>query len=220
MKKTGCLLIHGFAGSRKELEPLRRCLEQQGYVVSVPVLKGHEGTKREFGKSRRREWIASAKESLDELQKFCEKVVVVGFSMGGLVAANLCGSAPVDGVVFLNTPVYYWDIGWVLKSHRFDLKTYFGEYIFSGRNLPLHALLEFRLLLDATKRLFSRIACTVLVLQSMDDDVVVPESAQYIYSHVKGPKKIKRLPSGGHAVLQGKNAGTVCGDVLRFMEGI
>ncbi len=39
--KTTCLLIHGFAGSTFEMEPLAPGLEALGCTVDIPTLPGH-----------------------------------------------------------------------------------------------------------------------------------------------------------------------------------
>lgn len=220
--KKGCLLIHGFTGCRGDLEPLRDHLNQLGYAVTVPVLKGHEATPNELKRASRHEWIAGAQRALDELKASCEKVVVIGFSMGGLVAANLCQTNDFDGIVFINTPVYYWGLSRLFVSRLYsDFKTNLKSSIASMRTTPLHALFEFQLLLSSTKRLFRKIRCRSLVLQSIHDDVVVPRSAQYIFSRLRGKKEMKTVPNGGHVVLLSDIDGSrqVCTDVQRFLMG-
>ena len=42
--KTGVLLLHGFTGSPYEMKELGAHLEEKGYTVSIPLLKGHGTT--------------------------------------------------------------------------------------------------------------------------------------------------------------------------------
>jgi carboxylesterase len=220
MNNTGCLLIHGFAGSRQELEPLRLCLEQSGYSVAVPVLKGHEATPRELKRASRRDWIACAQAALDELRASCKTVVVIGFSMGGLVATNLYLDNGFDGIVFINTPVYYTDFRRMLFNLYSNFRSYIRKYIVSTRDKPLHAMIEFQLLLSGTKPKFGKIGCKALVLQAMDDDVVNPKSAEYIFTRLKGIKEIEKVRSGGHVVLLGEGSQEVCSHVQHFLNGL
>jgi carboxylesterase len=193
MSRKGCLLIHGFTGSRHDLEPLQKSLIEQGYQVSVPILKGHEATTRELKNASRMDWVAGAQAALDRLRTHCESVIVIGFSMGGLVATNLCQNNSLDGIVFINTPVYYWGLGRMISDLYSDFKTNMVRYAYGFRNTPFHAMVEFQLLLTKTKPLFDSINCRSLVLQSVNDDVVDPRSADYIFTRLKGQGDEKNI---------------------------
>ena len=122
--QTGILLLHGFAGTRKELEPLRTYLEECGFVVSVPVLAGHELTRKDLARSKYTEWINSAREAANDLKARCDKLIVVGFSMGGLIAVNLFCDFDIEKLVLMNTPVYYWDFSRIIKNLLSNFKNY------------------------------------------------------------------------------------------------
>lgn len=219
MNNKGCLLIHGFTGCRHDLEPLSDHLVQLGYQVSMPVLKGHEATARELRNADRNDWIASAQSALDNLRSNCETVIVIGFSMGGLIAANLYQDNDFDGIIFINTPIYYWGLGRVISSLYADFKTNLKRYAYAFRDTPFHAMLEFQLLLSGTKPIFNRIGCQSLVLQSVYDDVVDPKSADYIFARLKGRKELKKVSRGDHVVLLSEGAGQVCSHVQQFLKG-
>ena len=80
---TGILIIHGFAGTRKEMEPLSKHLEKCGFTVSVPLLTGHESTRKNLAGAKNEDWLNSAKAAGHTLKKQCEKLIIVGFSTGG-----------------------------------------------------------------------------------------------------------------------------------------
>lgn len=217
MNKKGCLLIHGFTGCRHDLEPLSNCLVQLGYQVSIPILKGHETNVRELGTASRNDWIMGAQSALDHLRSDCETVIVIGFSMGGLVAANLYQHNDFDGVVFINTPIYYWGLGRVLSSLYADFKPNLRRYTGAFRSTPFHAMLEFQLLLSKTKPMFNSISCRSLVLQSVNDDVVDPKSADYIFTRLKGRKELKKVLRGDHVVLLSEGSGQACSLIQNFL---
>lgn len=220
MNSKGCLLIHGFNGCRKELSPLRERLDQLGYKVSVPVLKGHEASSRELRTASRYDWVDCAQAELDDLRSSCRRVIVIGFSMGGLLAANLYQNNHFDGIVFINTPVYYWGLGRMISDLYFDFKPNLKKYAYAFRTVPFHAMLEFQRLLSKTKPIFQDVNCRSLVLQSADDDVVKPKSAEYIFSHLKGRKDMKIVPRGKHLVLLSDESAQVCSYVQHFLKGI
>lgn len=217
MKAKGCLLLHGFTGCRHDLEPLRELLVRLGYQVSAPVLKGHEADAPALGKARRQDWMDCAQAALDELHGRCRQVFVVGFSMGGLLAANLCEHNEVDGLVFINTPVYYWGLGRVFRDLCANFKGSFGKYSGALLHTPFHALWEFQMLLSGTKPVFRTIRCRSLVLQSVNDDVVDPKSAEYIFARLRGEKEMDKISRGDHVVLLSAGSAQACSCVRRFL---
>lgn len=217
MMTKGCLLLHGFTGCRHDLEPLRRLLLRLGYQVSAPVLKGHEADAAALGKSCRQDWLACAQAALDELRGRCEKVVVVGFSMGGLLAANLCRHNEVDGIVFINTPVYYWGLGRVFRDLCRNFRGSVRRYGGALKGTPFHALWEFQMLLSGTKPVFRTIQCRSLVLQSVHDDVVDPKSAEYIFTRLQGDKEMNEIAQGDHVALLGAGSAQTCTFVRKFL---
>lgn len=97
----GALLIHGFLGMPEELRPLGEALAARGLTVGSVLLAGHGQHPDKLAGVRWRDWYASARESLAELQRRCERVVVIGFSMGGLLALRLAAHERIDGVITL-----------------------------------------------------------------------------------------------------------------------
>lgn len=219
MNRKGCLLIHGFTGCRHDLEPLAECLDRQGFQISLPVLKGHETGAAQLRDATRSDWIAGAQSALDTLKANCEKVIVIGFSMGGLLAANLYSQNGVDGFVFINTPIYYWGLGRMLADLYRDFRTSRKRYGDAFRSTPFHAMLEFQRLLNRTKPMFHAIKSRSLVLQSVNDDVVDPKSADFIYTQLQGRKELRRVAKGNHVVLLSEGSGQACSLVQNFMLG-
>lgn len=219
MNEKGCLLIHGFTGSRRELEPLAEQLGREGFQISLPVLKGHEATVEELRAASRRDWVQGVQSALDALKARCQKVIVVGFSMGGLLAANLAPHCDVDGYVFINTPIYYWGLRRMLSDMCRDFRAGCRKYRSSFGRTPFHALLEFQKLLSQTKPMFRSIQSRSLILQSVNDDVVDPKSADFIFSQLQGRKELKRIAKGRHVVMLGEGSGQACSLIQNFLLG-
>lgn len=216
--KTGCLILHGFAGSRSEIRSLSKKLSEKGYQVSTPLLAGHEGSRKELAAVSYRDWIQSAETALAALEKRCEKIVVIGFSMGGLIGVNLCRKHRVSGLILVNTPVYYWYLKQIFKNLSDDFETYSKKYLQAGTDKPLSALIEFVTLLNKTKPLFADISCPTLIFQTLDDDTVNPKSANYIYSKVYGQKVIKNYQTGGHEVFQTETGYRIINDICSYLK--
>ncbi len=96
---TGVLLVHGFLGSPQELQPLAERLAQEGHTVRAILLPGHgENPERLKGIPWQR-WAEHVQSELDILKQTAQRVVVVGFSMGGLLALMMAAQGRCDAVV-------------------------------------------------------------------------------------------------------------------------
>ena len=223
MNKTGCLIIHGFGGSLEDIKPLAAVLKENGYLISCPQLKGHTGKRKDLKGVKYQEWIDSAEEDLKTLLTSCEKVYLIGFSMGGLIAVNLACKYNIAGIVTLNTPIYYWDIPKILSNiyrgivNRDLRKMKF--YLKASLSFPLSALFNFRLLLAKTKPLIKNVKCPAFIGQALDDDTVRKSSAEFIYRHISTKKKtLKFYKNSGHLILWSKESLQVIQDVRGFLD--
>jgi carboxylesterase len=104
---VGVVVVHGFTASALATRPLGQRLAAEGYSVEVPLLPGHGTSARDLARTRYADWRASAALAVETLARGCDRVVVVGHSMGGTVALDLAanGVQPLAGVVAINALV-------------------------------------------------------------------------------------------------------------------
>ncbi len=115
----GVLLLHGFTGTPFEMHLLGADLQRRGFPCEAPLLAGHNALIAELARSRWTDWAASAEAALLDLHgRLLEvspepRIAVVGLSMGGLLALELCRrhAALVRAVVVLAAPL------WLKPSH-------------------------------------------------------------------------------------------------------
>lgn len=217
LDKAGILLIHGFAGDVGEIEPLRDYLAQRGYVVMCPLLPGHGMTKKELSQTTCEDWIASAETAYLELLKSCGKIVVIGFSMGGLLAVNLWNYG-FSGIVTINAPVFYWNPKIIMTNLITDFRKYGKKYFDVSTDKSLSSMLEFQKLLTKTKPMFGNITCKTMVVQAADDDTVHYKSADYILKRIRAEKAVYRPTHGGHMIFQSKSKDEVCNVIESFIQ--
>ena len=216
MNNTGILLIHGFAGDIGEIAPLRDYLAQKGYVVKCPLLPGHGETKKELSQTTYENWITSTERAYLELSKSCGKIVLIGFSMGGLLAVNLWNYG-FSGLVTINTPVFYWNPKIIVTNLITDFRKYGKKYFDVSTDKSLSSMLEFQKLLTKTKSMFGNITCKTMVVQALDDDTVHYKSADYIFHRICADKSIYKLPHGGHMIFQSESKDDVCKAIEDFI---
>ncbi|HEY5561378.1 MAG TPA: alpha/beta fold hydrolase [Clostridiaceae bacterium] len=222
-KKIGCLIIHGFAGNLKDIEKLNRFLLKKGFETSCPLLKGHALTKKDLARTSYSDWISSAEESLMELSKKSDRVVLIGFSMGGLIAFNLAIKHDIYKMVTLSAPIYHWDLKRMVTNIINDIKIRKTEqlrnYIRTSTNIPFRALLNFKLLLYRTKPLLSQITCPIYIAQGLMDDTVKHKSANYIYRNVASTQKIMKFYNNSpHVICNGPDFRELCADIKIFID--
>ncbi|MFZ7131860.1 MAG: alpha/beta hydrolase [Eubacteriales bacterium] len=224
-KKSGCLIIHGFGGNVKEVSPLAEYLAHQGFSTICPTLRGHTGNRKDLMNCTYKDWVTSAQKSYDQLYKECDRIFIIGFSMGGLIAIQLANNNPVEAIVTLNTPIYVWNIKNIFLNIIQDIRcknpmnTF--RYLNACMSFPMKALIHFKRLLKCTKNIMKNVTCPLFVVQSLNDDTVKLKSSDYIYQHVASPQKKKKIyEKSGHLILWSKISSLVMVDIGVFLKNI
>lgn len=104
--RFGVLLIHGLTGSSAEMLPVAEVLVGR-YPLWVARVAGHDTTVGELALTSWRDWYASAERGLDALSGVASRIVVVGLSMGAMLAIRLATAHPerVAGIGLLSPAV-------------------------------------------------------------------------------------------------------------------
>ncbi|MDZ5474590.1 alpha/beta fold hydrolase [Bacillus sp. 31A1R] len=195
----GCLCIHGFTGSPSEVEPLVDYLKHQtNWQIVVPTLPGHGELLNLKGISYN-QWIEHAENELKKLLASCEKVFVIGFSMGGLIASYLAVHYPIDKLILLSAAAYYvnpkqlaLDVSGMLKdASRGKLleNELFLRYKKKIKETPLTATIQFRKLVANIRPILEKVNIPTLIAQGECDGVVPPKSAQFLYNSISTMNK-------------------------------
>lgn len=94
------LAFHGFGGTPFEVELVVDAARELGLNALAPLLPGHGTSALDLSNTRWSDWTRAARTAFDELPG---PIVVVGFSMGSLLAASLAAQNPgrVAGLVLL-----------------------------------------------------------------------------------------------------------------------
>lgn len=105
--KTGVLCLHGFTGGPYEVKPYVDYLEvNTDWKIVVPTLPGH-GETLELKNLTAETWMMAAEQALRLLQKEVDRVFVVGFSMGGIIAIYLALRYKIERLVLLSAAAKY-----------------------------------------------------------------------------------------------------------------
>jgi carboxylesterase len=95
------LAFHGFGGTPFEVELAVQAAADLGLAARAPLLPGHGTSVHDLSQTRFTDWTRGARAAFDELP--AGEVVLVGFSLGSLLAIELAAQNPerVAGLVLL-----------------------------------------------------------------------------------------------------------------------
>lgn len=228
MGKAGCLLLHGFSGSPLEMIPLAEVLEAEGWVVSNPALPGHMTSPGDLARTLWPQWVQSAREAYDALTRRCDRVAVLGMSMGGAVALVVGATEQPAAVVAVSTPSRLRPL--IVRASRAASRVLkvapipfrlgpkdpqVRQYRSPYRGYPLGGPAEVAKLLHEMRRILPSLRSPLLIVQGRRDRVIPRESAQEIADLVsEAPVEVLWLPRSGHVVTLDKER-EVCFDEIR-----
>lgn len=210
------------------MEPLADFLkENTDWKVAVPTLPGHGDTLSLKG-IKYKEWLEHAEEELVKLLRECERVYVIGFSMGGLIAVYLANKYSVDKLVLLSAAARYLNLKQMvkdLKEMAIDLKKgqlaeneLFHRYKDKLVKTPISATREFRKVVATVRPLFGNIYIPTFVAQGLVDGIVPPKSARYIFERIPAKKKeLYYAPKGKHHICYGEEQEELFNKVFTFL---
>lgn len=103
---AGVLLIHGLYGSLRDMAEIEIVLRKHKLVTRNLLLPGHGGRMREVFAQGWTEWAAEVRAAYRDMRKQCERVFLVGHSLGGALALHTAAHEEVAGVVSMCAPLY------------------------------------------------------------------------------------------------------------------
>jgi carboxylesterase len=234
---TGVILIHGFTGSPSELRFLGECLAAEGWTVLGVRLAGHGTTPEELAKTSWEDWVKDAEEGVNKLRQTCERVIGVGFSMGGLITLHMSSLGLLDGVITMNAPMILQD--WGARLARF-YKPFF-EYVnkpkshlkeqesvtqghserFTYERVPVACIESVNQAIRQVAKELQGITVPTLLMQSRQDKTVNPVSVVRIQEGLtRTSPEIITFEKSGHVLPLGPERREVAVRVAGFIRRI
>jgi len=231
---VGVLLLHGFAGTPKEMWPLGSYLHARGLTVSAPLLPGHGNTLAEINRVNWRDWVAGVEAAYANLKQKTTQWFIAGFSMGSLLTLWMAAHHDDIAGIALYAPAL-WVADWRLNLTPL-LRPFVRSYRQSGESdlhdpeaaqwmggfgrYPVRAAAELWYLRRHVLRNVSRVRTPALVIYSEGDRSIHPRS---------GPETVRRLSQqvpveamilhgSGHAVVADREWETVAEATYRFVQ--
>ncbi len=109
MQKDFIFLIHGFMTDKASMFPLVEAFSAQGFPMHNAEFIGHDdATEADFMQSFWEDWFESVEAQFLKCAKENESIILIGHSMGGVLALALAQKYPqeVKALVTLASPLY------------------------------------------------------------------------------------------------------------------
>jgi len=217
---TNALLLHGFTGAPSDVEPITNMLLEHDWNCRAPMLPGHENGFANIGNVRWTDWITTVEQEAELCARQYGTFSVVGFSMGGLLAAYVANRYPVERVVLLNASVIYVSpmrfFSFVWEKLRERDMTQFRRV----SKVPQTALLQFMKMAARLRHEFRHIRQPTLICQSGRDQIVHPRSAEYLRRVIPGETQVITFPRSKHVICWDVETDQVVSCVKRFLIGV
>lgn len=229
------LLIHGWTSVPYEVRRLGKYLNENGYTVSAPMLRGHGTVPKDLEDVKWTDWLSDIQKEYRDLKEKHEKIFVAGTSIGSNLAVMLAkNNIDIAGLVLMATPykikweklVYYF-AKLHLKFKKYNKKIYpptFGvsttiTRVISYQTYPVVSALETFELVRISRKHLKDARQPCLILQSTHDHIVSKRSAEKIFDRLGSKKKkIKYIAKAYHTFVSDIKNSHVFEDILNFLN--
>ncbi|WP_342526344.1 alpha/beta fold hydrolase [Chryseomicrobium sp. FSL W7-1435] len=227
--KTGVLFIHGYTGAPYEVEPFVDYVQARtDWLVSVVTLPGH-GEQLELTEMLAEDWTMEAEIAIRKLMPQVDRLYVVGFSMGGLIAMYLSLRYPVERLVLLSAAAKYIAPGQMLQDIReitvdllkkqADQNPVYMRYHQKVGKTPLRSAYQFTRVLKLVEPYYSKITIPVCLVQGKKDGIVPFQAAEYLYEQLGSEQKELIFSEGGkHHICYSDDCEDWFAQALAFLD--
>lgn len=226
------LLLHGFTGHSADVRMIGRFLETKGYTSHAPIYRGHGLTPEALIDVTPDDWWEDVQQAYNHLKELgYDEIAVVGLSLGGVLGLKLANCAIVKGVVPMCTPMFFDN----KTQLTYGFRRFARQYKQLERKDEATIETEVAALMEKATPLFERVKglihevnemvetiyAPIMVVQARNDEIINPESANYIYEQVASyEKSLKWYEESSHAITFDKEKDKLHEDIYMFLESL
>ncbi len=230
---VGALLVHGLNGSRLDMTEVQERLSAHGVITENILLPGHGSHVRDMLPLGWPEWTAAVQRELHLLKQRCDRVFLIGHSLGGALCLHTAAHEEVAGVVSMCAPLHLQP--WIrpavhvakratplLPTLREDVRDpdarrkYTRDVYRWTPMAPVASMLEY---LPRLRSELPQVTVPVLVLAALHDHVVPVRDGREIY-HLLGSKDkhLVTLHHSYHVIMKDHDREEVMTRTLAFVQ--
>ena len=231
----GVLLLHGFTSSLDCVNGLVPSLESLNIPYEMPVLRGHGQKPEALVGVKAADWYADGLAAFEKLSDRVDRILVIGLSMGGLVALNLCvqdhpGREKICGCVTWAAALGFCNpLAFLAKPLSKFIKMFPGQDSFRDdecrkkcTNYPKFPTCAFVELYDYAKQtnlILNKVKVPLCIIHSKRDQVVPYKTSEHLYGQVSSDYvEHHALLRSGHELGQDCECETVFKLTCDFIE--
>jgi esterase/lipase len=195
-KEDLIVLVHGFGTkASKEFIPLENHLHALGYeTLSFDLFDPTD-----ISDTDETQWIKRAEENLQQAFKQNKNIILLGFSMGGVIASYLASVYPIKKLILVAPAFSYINLDKVEKSIYTFLKSL---VISSPETFVQKGAKAFTQIVSQYKNSIAHVDCPVLLLQGSEDEIIPPKSSIWAYEQIgHDNKRLYFLQGAYHRML-------------------
>ncbi len=234
MNPLGVLVCHGFTAQPKTVNYIAPFLERAGLPYSIPVLRGHGTVWTDLQNVKWQDWLSDALAAYAVLEQTCERVAVVGHSMGGLVATQIAVQKNISSLTLV-APAFKFAsplapfvglLQGIVKDFKGDgsaildpaLRLEAEAQEVTYQKFPTAAFGELWKMASETQKILSRVTVPTLILHSLKDTVIPPSAADLALEKISSAtKRIRWLQNCNHEVFWDAERDSICEEITKFI---
>lgn len=164
-----------------------------------------------------KQWVQRAKDCVLAYQKQNRPIYLVGFSMGGVIAAHLASICAVEKLVLLAPAFQYINVDTITDVIRKSASNLLSSDKRDEIPMPRLFYQAFSELIKALKNDIGNVHCPVLLLHGDRDEVISPKSSLYAYNKIPhDKKKLIFLHNGHHRLLMDEAVHWECYQIMKL----
>jgi carboxylesterase len=205
---TGVLLIHGFTASPQEVHEMGRFLADQGLTTLGVRLAGHGTSIKLMARTHWEDWLHSVEDGYSLLKNRCKRIILGGFSTGGMLSLIFSTMYPVDGLITMSTPYALPPIP--LLNLLYPLLSFLGPLLpnipkgppdwydqtandkrVAYQAYPPESIYQFGLLVKELNASLPEVRAPILLMHSLNDGFIPVSQMDQLYEAVGSTHKEK-----------------------------
>jgi esterase/lipase/1-acyl-sn-glycerol-3-phosphate acyltransferase len=236
----GIILVHGYKSSPAQTLEMATFFNNKNIPVYGVRLSGHGTSPLDLKNTSWQQWLISLQRGYAVLSQFCQKIIIVGFSTGGLLtlvkASMVNNNSKLKSIAVINSALKLKDIRakmvsginlWNELLEKFDINKGKFEFIDDKPETPefnysrhyLSSVVELEKLMKHCQNNLSKINISTLVVQAMHDPVVNPVSGDIIIDNISCEKKFLFTPNfHHHTIITGWGKETIFTEINNFIK--
>jgi len=235
LRTAGVLVLHGFTSSLDCVRGIAPYLAREGFDCEMPLLRGHGSRPEDLVGVVAQDWYEDSLLALERLASRVDAVVVLGLSMGGLMALNLCARPHAFRHKICACVTWAAALGFVNPLSRFVkylspvFRMWPSQESFNDaqcrknntnyRTFPTRTFGSLQAFARETRGILGDVSVPLCVIHSRRDQVVPHATAGLLFDSAASSHCVQHtLSRSGHELGQDCEAETVFALSMRFIR--